>query len=223
MQNLFIINRFEHLGLEEPVGSITSSQDRTFDVFVRVPCSKNTVSNETHIEQRAQTAYLYRRSKAYAETSSGNLRVTESKIRRACILCNEHAKNLMAMQRVTSMQWARSRARNHPIILSTLLVRRRLTVSKIYLYKHRKRPYQKAFQFCYSLEASIYHLVRNRPMKASILSSDYPTTSSHLYRAEGNHTVAHATGFAVTNPHMVAACSSLRMERSISANDVRMR
>ena len=51
MQNISTINRFEHIEPKEPGGSITSSQDRAFGVFVRVPCSEETVLSETHPEQ----------------------------------------------------------------------------------------------------------------------------------------------------------------------------
>ena len=54
MQNLFIINRIEHIELEESVDSIIYSQNRIFVVFVRVHRIENTTSHETHSEQWAR-------------------------------------------------------------------------------------------------------------------------------------------------------------------------
>ena len=53
MRNLSIIDRFEHLGPEESVDSITYSQNRAFGVFVRVHRSENTTPHKAQPEQRA--------------------------------------------------------------------------------------------------------------------------------------------------------------------------
>ena len=70
VQNLPIMNRFEHIEPEESVDSITYSQYRTFVVFVRILHDEDTVPNETYIEQRVQTVYLYRRSEATPRDNS---------------------------------------------------------------------------------------------------------------------------------------------------------
>ena len=51
MRNLFIINRFEHIELEESVDSTIYNQNRVFLVFVRVSRNEETISNEMHSEQ----------------------------------------------------------------------------------------------------------------------------------------------------------------------------
>ena len=54
MQNLFIINRFEHFESKESIDFIIYSQNRIFDVFVRIHRSENTISHKTQFEQWAR-------------------------------------------------------------------------------------------------------------------------------------------------------------------------
>ena len=93
MQNLFIINRFEHIESKELIDFIIYSQNRIFVVFVRVFDRKNTTSHETHFEQKARIDSVLSKM-TYTELSketyeSFNLTNFES---------NEHAIYSMSMQ-----------------------------------------------------------------------------------------------------------------------------
>ena len=70
MQNLFIINRFEHIELNESVDSIIYNQYKIFDVFVRVFDSKNMISHKAQLEQRARINQVLSKIKTCAKIST---------------------------------------------------------------------------------------------------------------------------------------------------------
>ena len=103
MQNLFIINRFEHIESNESIDSIIYNNDKVLDAFVRVFCDENTISNETHIEQQTHAIYFHRKSKTYAEIWTKKLRIWR----------------ILNLTNIQFVQWARNKSDEHAICLTS--------------------------------------------------------------------------------------------------------
>ena len=124
MQNLFIINRFEHFESKKSIDFVIYNQYKIFDVFVRIHRNENTTSHKMQFEQWTCLNLILSKIKTYSEISTKKMRIIQSRIDvfwiwRTYNLFNEHATDLTNMRYVW---WVRNEsrtcnwARNHFMI-----------------------------------------------------------------------------------------------------------
>ena len=148
MQNLFIINRFEHIESEKSINFIVYNQNWVFDVFVRIHRNKNTTSHKVQFEQWVRINSILSKIKTYAKISTrklANFRIMKLKIWiwRIYNSLNEHATNWRTCDMFDEFAMNHEHAIKFAIeqkIISyfyLLLVEKWLTVLKIYLKKRK--------------------------------------------------------------------------------------
>ena len=149
MQNLFIINRFDHFESKKSIDSVIYNQYKIFDVFVRIHRNENTISHKMQFEQWIRLNLTLSKIKTYSKISTEKMRIIQSRIDvfwtwRTYNLLNEHATNLTNMRyvwRARNESRACNWTKNHFIISSIFYQKMINNIENIFDWISKLRKY----------------------------------------------------------------------------------